>query len=461
MPRYETDTKFWEIELAGSKYTQKWGKTGGSVSMNSKDCGSPGAAKKAFDKAIAKKQSEGFALVGGKAKKGKAEPAQAKAAPAGKPNPALEKAILANPDDADAYLVLADWLQGQGDPRGELIALQQAGKKKEATALLKKHPELVPTITPKPEKYTIEWAHGFLTKAHVGWAMYTNEMMGEDEDEDEPDDWGDACKKALLAFLQHPSTRFLQSLRLGCIPSDEDLYMNPYAAAIEKAAPPCLRVLMIDDTQDWDLSSTNAKAPAGRALPQLQELVISAGHIDLGKLEFPELRTLKVISGSLRAGDLKAISNAKLPKLEHLEIWCGDPNYGASGSVKDLATLFAGINVPKLTHLGLMNCPFADEGVKALGKSKLLPRLKVLDLTRGNLSDRGIDEMVAHKDAFKHLDLIDVDDNALTEASKPRLKGLAKKVNWGSGPRALQTPERAVPRSEEVGRWHRYVSVGE
>ena len=454
MPRYETDNKFWEIELAGSKSTQKWGKTGGSVSMNSKECGSPEAANKAYDKAIAKKESEGFVLVG-KPKKGRAAKPAKPAAPTGQANPALDKAILANPDDTDAYLVLADWLQGQGDPRGELIALQHAGNKKEATALLKKHPELVPTITPKPDTYNVEWAHGFLTSAHLGWSMYTNEMMGEEGEE--PDDWGDACKKALVAFLQHPSARFLQSLRLGCIPSDEGLYLNPYAAAIEKAAPPCLRVLRIDDTQDWDISSTNAKAPAGRALPQLQELVISAGHIDIGKLEFSELRTLKVISGSLRVGELKAISNAKLPKLEYLEIWCGDPNYGASGGVKQLAPLFTGSNVPKLTHLGLRNCAFADEAIKALIKSKLLPQLKSLDLSMGNLSDRGVDELAAHKDAFQHLDLLDVDDNALTDASRPRLKGCAKKLNWG---KRTQTPERAVPRSKET-RWQRYVSVGE
>lgn len=41
-------------------------------------------------------------------------------------NPALEQAILRNPDDAEAYMALADWLQRQGAPRGELIALQFA-----------------------------------------------------------------------------------------------------------------------------------------------------------------------------------------------------------------------------------------------------------------------------------------------------------------------------------------------
>src|SRR5260221_10447240 len=39
-------------------------------------------------------------------------------------NPELERAVIDNPDDRDAYAVLADWLQSNGVPRGELIALQ-------------------------------------------------------------------------------------------------------------------------------------------------------------------------------------------------------------------------------------------------------------------------------------------------------------------------------------------------
>jgi predicted DNA-binding WGR domain protein len=106
MPRYEyafgTSNKFWEIELSGSKYSCKWGKIGGSVSMNSKDCGDAAAAKKAYDKLIAEKEKKGYQLVGGgKAAKsnGKAAAKPAKAAaPAGPArNPELEKAILANP----------------------------------------------------------------------------------------------------------------------------------------------------------------------------------------------------------------------------------------------------------------------------------------------------------------------------------------------------------------------------
>jgi uncharacterized protein (TIGR02996 family) len=36
----------------------------------------------------------------------------------------LRAALLASPDDLETCLVCGDWLQGAGDPQGELIALQ-------------------------------------------------------------------------------------------------------------------------------------------------------------------------------------------------------------------------------------------------------------------------------------------------------------------------------------------------
>src|SRR5688572_6495226 len=41
-------------------------------------------------------------------------------------NPQLEEAVAAAPDDPAGYIVYGDWLQREGDPRGELIALQAA-----------------------------------------------------------------------------------------------------------------------------------------------------------------------------------------------------------------------------------------------------------------------------------------------------------------------------------------------
>src|SRR5258706_9050444 len=145
MPRYEfkegTSNKFWEIELAGSSYTSKWGKIGGSTSMSTKKHPDAAAAKKDYDKLIAEKVKKGYQQVGGGSapKVVKAAKAAKDAAPSGPArNPDLERAIVANPDDAEPYLVYADWMQTHGEIRGELTMLQHAGKTKEANALIRK-----------------------------------------------------------------------------------------------------------------------------------------------------------------------------------------------------------------------------------------------------------------------------------------------------------------------------------
>jgi len=61
--------------------------------------------------------------------------------------------------------------------------------------------------------------------------------------------------------------------------------------------------------------------------------------------------------------------------------------------------------------------------------------------------------MVANQAAFANLQHLNVENSALTDASKSKVKGLAKEVNWGK-PQA-QEPERA---GEDA---YRYVAVGE
>src|SRR5687767_13892480 len=127
--RYEfsegTSNKFWEITLSDKSFTTKFGKIGANGQTTIKSFGSSADAKKEHDKLVAEKVKKGYKLIGG-AKAAKAAPAtngkkaaKDKAAPAtatGKldaRNPDLEKAIIANPSDRDAYAVYADWLQEQ------------------------------------------------------------------------------------------------------------------------------------------------------------------------------------------------------------------------------------------------------------------------------------------------------------------------------------------------------------
>src|SRR5687768_8288176 len=88
----------------------------------------------------------------------------------------LEARILADPDDADAYLVYADWLQARGDPRGELITVQQRlAASPGDRSLLARERELVGELMPmeKGSGVELEWRLGFVhtlrvRRAHSG-----------------------------------------------------------------------------------------------------------------------------------------------------------------------------------------------------------------------------------------------------------------------------------------------------
>jgi uncharacterized protein (TIGR02996 family) len=355
---------------------------------------------------------------------------------------ALEAAIIENPDDPAGYLVYADWLLTHGDPRGELIVI--AHRKGEVTdeqkaTLLGRFAET------KPETFELEWQLGFIKSATIGWEMFA----GESED--------DPSHVQLAAFLALPAARFLQTLHLGPTSDEDEMSMDELALAIEAAAPPCLRDLFLGDTSDWDISSTSTRMPRSASIPQIRTLRLHAGQHTLDdQIDLPNLVDFTIESGGLDTASLRSIATARWPNLESLEIWFGDPNYGASGGVADIAEILAGTGLAKLRHLALCNCPFADELAVALTTAPVTRQLQTLDLSMGNLSDRGVAAMLAAKSAFAHLETLDLDDNALTNAHWPAARELAKAVTFGNE----QTPERAVPRGDS-NRYRRYVSVGE
>ncbi|MEO8699789.1 MAG: WGR domain-containing protein [Kofleriaceae bacterium] len=470
MPRYEysegTSNKFWEIELSGTSYTSKWGKIGGSTSMSTKSYGDAAAAKKELDKLVAEKLKKGYTLVGGAAKKQAGKPAKPvkPVKPAGPArNAELEKAIRANPEDPDAYLVYADWMQANGEIRGELAVLQHAGKTKEAKAMLRKYADwflgdFAKKAKALPSDLELEWYCGFIKKATIGWPSfehgmdYDDETAGEQLDEDES--WYERCQRLVGEFLKLPSAQFIQELELGPMPGDEECSLGCFARAIDEVKPVTLRKLTIANTGEWDISSTSTAMPDSKSIKNLRELRIGGGTPSIGKIDLPELRSFSVETGGLGKKALAEIAAAKWPKLERLEIWTGDPSYGSTCTAKQLAPIFAATGLKHLKHLMLKNCAFADAAVKLLVNSKLLRQLETLDLSMGNLSDKGVAMMLKDRAQFAHLTLLCLDDSALDETTDKMVKGLAKKVTMLG-----QTPERAVPRGENS--WGRYTAVGE
>ena len=363
----------------------------------------------------------------------------------------LEAAIESNPDDVDAYLVYADYLQNQGDPRGELIVLQHQGKTAEANALIARAQllgDLADFVTKAPEKartkrvLQLEWQLGFIKRAHIGWETYRGATR-------------DEAVGHFVQFLALPSTRFLQELVVGPVPASDFMSFGPWVKALAEAArPQTLRSLTIGDIGHWDISGTSAGPFEAimQAFPRLRRLTVHAGDISLGKMDHDELRELAVETGGI-GNAIVDVALAKLPKLERLEVWLGTPNYGGSIDVDELTPIFDGANLPSVVHLGLKNAVYTDDIVRRLIESKILPRLKTLDLRMGTLSDAGVRDMANARAAFAHLDELWLDDNALTDASRPLVAGLAKVVHFGD----RHDPERI----EEEDLESRYTSVGE
>src|SRR5690242_16025377 len=120
MARYEVADgvahKFWEISLTGKTFTVRWGRLGTRGQSQVKHFADDAEARRAYDKLVAEKRMKGYRLVDGIEESEVLAPRPASVAAR---SPELEAAVAADPDDESALLVLGDWLQTQGDPRGE------------------------------------------------------------------------------------------------------------------------------------------------------------------------------------------------------------------------------------------------------------------------------------------------------------------------------------------------------
>jgi uncharacterized protein (TIGR02996 family) len=344
---------------------------------------------------------------------------------------AIEAAIEDDSDDPTPFLVYADWLQSRGDPRGELIVFQHQGTTREADELLESQRELFlgsfATFAPERDGNTdkaasrsvleLEWELGFIQSAHIGWETYSRKRP-------------DAVAAQLREFLALPSCRFLKHLKLGPIPASRTMDFRVLLdVLVEARRPRTLRTLFAGDRGRWDLADT-AIGPIADVLatfPNLRNVSLQGGHVRIGAIAHAGLRGFGVQTTRLDRAGLDDICSAVWPRLDRLELTLGDGNC----SLSDLAPLLSGANLPSLRHLALVQCGFADKLVAALPTSKLLARLASLDLSGGSLTDAGARTMATARLAFAHLDGLTLDGNAMTDAARTLVRGLAKRVVFG------------------------------
>lgn len=456
MPRYEfqegSSHKFWEITLEDRSFTTRYGKVGADGQSTVKSWSSPAEAKREYDKLVASKVKKGYELVedeGDESDEGASAAAGAAAKTA--TNPELEAAIEADLDNPEAYLVYGDWLQAQGDRRGELIALQHAAsaasgekakelKKSEAALLRKLKPQLLGELAKSEKVLKLSWQRGFLHAARIALDY---------------DFEGDGMTDLTRALLALPSARFLQELTFGLFDFEGGNNYQPVIdLLVEVGQPKTLRSLFIgdfdypDETEmSWSHVGDTSKLYG--AFPGLRRLVLQGGgeKIALGEIVLPELRHFEMRSGGLGVKVVRSIAGARWPKIEHLEIWFGSEGYGADAGVKDIQRILDGVGLPNLKYLGLKNFEFAEDLCRALPEAKVLKQLETLDISMGTLDDACAAILAANKRAFEHLAVLKVDDNLMSKASKKVLAGAARTVEFGE--------------QRDYGEDYRYASVGE
>lgn len=339
----------------------------------------------------------------------------------------LEAAIARSPDDPSGYLVYADWLQQHGDPRGSLIALQQAEKAEEAAQLLADHGERfwgplvdaqdLTKLMPSPALAApTAWRWGFLHSLWISNKPDRNLQRGGKPRVDVAALLGD--------MLEHPSARFLRKLAVGIVTYESNHY-DDVIAAIARRPRPLLHTLVLGDfyyeETELNWSTIGDAQPLYAAVPELRSLTLRSGSMTIGAIDLPHLESLTVITGGLDKDSARAVADASWPSLHTLSLQLGR---GGLVTVDHLANIFAGTKLPRLRHLGLGNAQISDDIAQVLADSPIAAQLEELDFSDGTLGDEGALALVAAKARFPALRSIDVSSCYLTDAGLEALATL-------------------------------------
>ena len=319
----------------------------------------------------------------------------------------LEAAITANPDDDQTYLVYADWLQQQGDPLGELIV--KHARASDQTAFVTEHETdlLGPLADYEDMLEPRVWRNGFLREVKVANTFDRSENH-------------DGTKEAfpveelLAMLLDHESGRFLRNLTIGIVTYNHNEY-TACLAELAKRRVPSLRTLFVGDFHreetELNWSHLGEVLTFYPAVPNLQELTLRSGSMTLGQIDLPELHTFVTVTGGLKKDAIASIASAHWPKLERLELQIGSRGWSSDVDAADLLPLLDGDALPPtLYHLAFANFDQTNDLVPMLASSKILRRLRNLDLSLGTLGAEGAQALIAAKSAFAHLEMLDLSE---------------------------------------------------
>ncbi|WP_066954945.1 STM4015 family protein [Streptomyces lushanensis] len=252
--------------------------------------------------------------------------------------------------------------------------------------------------------------------ASVAWRIAVDAFESE-----EP--WGDAFAR----FTEAVDTTEVRALIVGSWSDPYESGPDPVIEALVAARDrlPALRALFLADItgEECEISwiIQGPVTPLLDAFPDLLEFGVRGGQ----ELRFPavrheRLRSLTIETGGLNAAVVRGVGASELPALEHLDLWLGVSEYGATTEVADLAPILAGSRFPGLRHLALRNSEIQDEIAIALAGAPVVAGLETLDLSMGTLGDVGAEALLSGQ-PLTHLKKLDLHHHYMGAALRERL----------------------------------------
>jgi uncharacterized protein (TIGR02996 family) len=333
---------FWEIACTKVTITTRFGRWLNEGRRVEKRLGSAAEAEQLVAKLIADKRKDGYE-----------DPPRKLAAGASSVkgvsmrNAELEALIDDDPHDPQGYLVYADWLQQQGDARGELIIVQHglsldpddaALARAESTLLKTFEEELLGPLARYTHIRTNErsfkglaWRYGFVRAARFRRTARA------------------PLSASVRLLLEHASGRFLERLVLGHAISagDPERDLGPVFEVLATAAPRTLDWLVIGEGHfSWNPSAEAVHLDGlWAAMPRLRCLALGSAQPVLGTVRAEGLEELVVLFAD--QPEVAAIAGARWPRLNRLSLTLTIPTQ----SPRALAALFAARGLPSLAHL--------------------------------------------------------------------------------------------------------------
>jgi uncharacterized protein (TIGR02996 family) len=347
---------------------------------------------------------------------------------------ALESALVENPDDLATHYAYADFLQEQGDPRGEFIQVQLALEDPDRTTterqkLQQREREL---LAEHGRKWLGVLADELLGPAEEPWELLDEHDIRRPYEFRFARGWLDRIVTLVSTGWGHrlgmllctaPESQLLRLLHLA--PDDgviQQLIRSPFLNN--------LRVLRVSGGVDWlDEFEFRELSKLVEKLPRLEELCLFARNYDAARLfsldNLRHLRSLTVYHLDAPYPLEMLADNPTLRNLTHLLLAPGNLEPDTSPNpLIDLAGVRAVIqsqHLRGLTHLLLHRSNLGDVGCTEIVTSGILKRLKVLDLRRGEITDAGA-SILADCPDLRRLESLDIERNALTQAGIDALR---------------------------------------